>query len=343
MATDCMSKEVLRRHRFVVIAVLLGTAATTGFLIDGKAPTSDKQNSKFSHDPDSAQIVTSDIENFWRAYDHIGADNAAEILQKEYLDPGSVGLHDFLELRIKSARDLAGTIRQRTLYYKSIRATTVRVSSFVPLIRASFHHLKDLYSDAVFPGVYFVIGSMNSGGTTSDHGLLIGTEMYGRTPDMPTAELDAWHKQVLKPIEELPGIVAHELIHFQQKIPPKWTLLASAIQEGSADFLGEMISGLNINSHLLKYGNDRERELWSEFKPAMLGSDTSKWLAEGANAKERPADLGYYIGYRIAQSYYEHASDKKQAIREILQVQDCEEFLKKSKYEEKFRTTQPIG
>ncbi len=338
-----MSSRVLHQRTFVFVAILLGLAATAGFLVHGKAATTDKKNSNFSNDPDSAQIVTSDIENFWRAYDHMGADNAADVFQKEYLEVGTIGLHDFLRLRINDARNLAGTIRQHPLYYKSIRASTIRVSSFVSPIRTSFRRLKDLYSDAVFPDVYFVIGRMSSGGTTSDHGLLIGTEMYGRTPEMPMAELNEWHRQVLKPVEELPGIVAHELIHVQQKGLPKGTLLGSAIQEGSADFLGEMISGLNINSHLLKYGNDRERELWSEFKPAMLGSDATKWLAQGANSKDRPADLGYYIGYRITQSYYEHASDKKQAVREILQVQDCEQFLKKSKYEDRFASRQPTG
>lgn len=330
-----MSFGSLRHQGLVLVAVVLGVIATAGLLVARKTSTTENKNPKFSNDPDAAQIVTSDIENFWRAFDHLGPDNAAEVLQKEYFDPGSVGLHDFLELRINSVRNLAGTIRQRSLYYKSIRASTTRVSSFVPRIRTSFRRLKDLYPNAIFPSVYFVIGSMNSGGTTSDHGLLIGTEMYGRTPETPMAELDAWHKQVLKPIEELPGIVAHELIHIQQGDLPKGTLLASAIREGSADFLGEMISGLSINSHLLKYGDEHERELWSEFKSAMLSFDTTQWIGQGANAKDKPADLGYYIGYRITQSYYEHASDKKKAIREILQVQDYEQFLKKSKYEER--------
>lgn len=338
-----MSSRASRQRDLALVAVLLGIAAGAGSLIAGKTSAAESKSSKFFHDPDSAQIVTSDIENFWRAYDHMGADNAADVLQKEYLDPGSVGLHDFLQLRINSARNLAGTINQRARYYRSIRATTTRVSSFVPAIRTSFRRLKDLYPDAVFPNIYFVIGSMNSGGTTSGHGLLIGTEMYGRTPDMPTAELGAWEKQVLKPIDELPGIVAHELIHAQQRELPRGTLLASAIREGSADFLGEMISGLNINAHLLKYGNDHERELWLEFTPAMLGFDTTKWIGQGERAKDKPADLGYYIGYKITQAYYERAGDKKRAIREILQVHDCEQFLKKSKYADRFAADQPSG
>jgi uncharacterized protein YjaZ len=68
----------------------------------------------------------------------------------------------------------------------------------------------------------------------------------------------------------------------------------------------------------------------------MNGTKTSNWLYQGDKSKDRPADLGYYIGYRIAQSYYEHASDKKQAIRDILTVSDFGSFLRDSHYGEKF-------
>ena len=32
----------------------------------------------------------------------------------------------------------------------------------------------------------------------------------------------------------------------------------------------------------------------------------------------KPNDLGYFIGYQIAQAYYEKARDKRQALREII-------------------------
>ena len=53
---------------------------------------------------------------------------------------------------------------------------------------------------------------------------------------------------------------------------------------------------------------------------------------------DRPADLGYYIGYKIAEAYYKNAADKKQAVKDILEIKDFNEFLKASKYEEKFGT-----
>ncbi len=50
----------------------------------------------------------------------------------------------------------------------------------------------------------------------------------------------------------------------------------------------------------------------------------------------KPADLGYYIGYKIVESYYNRAKDKKQVIKDILDIKDFNAFLKASGYDEKF-------
>ena len=80
----------------------------------------------------------------------------------------------------------------------------------------------------------------------------------------------------------------------------------------------------------------RERALWEEFRPKMLGKDDEGWFTTD-DAKKRPKDLGYFMGYRIAQAFYERATDKKAAIRDILRMSDAEEFLERSGYAEKWR------
>ena len=44
----------------------------------------------------------------------------------------------------------------------------------------------------------------------------------------------------------------------------------------------------------------------------------------------RPGDLGYWVGYRIVESYYEKARDKRQALRDILEMTDAKAFLARS-------------
>jgi len=47
---------------------------------------------------------------------------------------------------------------------------------------------------------------------------------------------------------------------------------------------------------------------------------------------EKPADLGYFIGYRIAQAYYNSAADKRAALRDIVRGADVEGILARSGY-----------
>lgn len=286
-------------------------------------------------DPAKAQIVTSDIELFWKAYDKATPANDLIVYRDEYLKKGSPGLQAFTALRIGSVCRLVDTISARPKYYAALRASSLKVAGYEPRMRESFRKLKEIYPDAEFPNVYFVVGAMNSGGTLTGKGLLIGVEMYGMTDATDASELSNWHKVVLNPIEKIPLIVAHELIHYQQQydMGNDKTLLGKAIQEGSADFIGELISGGTINEHLFKFGDPIEKQLWLEFKKEMNGTEVSNWLYQGDKAVGRPADLGYYIGYKITRSYYENATDKKQAIRDIMNIKDFGKFLEASKYE----------
>ena len=332
-----MLNEALKRPgESIAASVLAGLVVTIACLWAAQGASKPE---KINHDPNAAKLVTADIDNFWRAYALASAASTPEqreqIYQREYLDKGTTGLKDFIEARIKSAKNLRLAIEKHPKYYASLKAVTPRLTRMEPAIRASLRRLKDLYSDAVFPDVYFLIGVMNSGGTTGDSGLLIGAEMLGKTEQTDMSEMNSWHQSVLGTVDELPGIVAHELIHYQQA-DEGTTLLGQAIHEGTADFVGEMISGQTINKHLRAYGDAHEAELWKEFSEKMNGKDLSHWLYEGDESKDRPADLGYYMGSRIAEAYYERAVNKKQAIRDILLVKDYSALLRDSHYADKF-------
>ncbi len=288
-------------------------------------------------DPDAARLVSSDIPAFWRVFDKASLQDAAGLFQREYIDPGSPGLHDFLKARIENGRVLAATVAARPRYYAAIRESTLAVDGDTAVkdaIRASFRRLKELYPEAVFPDVYFVIGRMNSAGTVSSHGLLIGVEMNARSEDTPVDELNAWERAVTGRIADLPNIVAHELIHIQQPPDgPNDNLLMQSLKEGGADFMGERISGGIINRVQRTYGDAHEQALWAEFEKDMRGTDISHWLYQGDRSKDRPADLGYYMGYKICESFYRRTTDKREAVRRILRISDAEAFLKESGYE----------
>ena len=290
-----------------------------------------------NRDPKTVKFVTSDIANFWQAYDLAAKETdkakRVAIFQTEYLDKGSPGLKDFLRLRIKSAENLVNTIDRMPKYYASIRPQTFQVERMEKRMRAAFTKFKSIYAGAVLPDVYFLIGVTNSGGTTGPSGLLIGTEMYGKTTKTPMDELSAWLRAVLSTVDNVPSIVAHESCHYNQNYnssADQRHLLGKALQEGACDTIGELISGRNINDHLKIYGRAHDDEIWRDFEADMYKPDISKWIYNASTAKDRPADLGYYVGYLITQAYYHKAKDKRQAVHDILNIQDARAFYEAS-------------
>lgn len=312
-------------RRAIALSFLLSLPAGAAF---AQSPT-----------PEGAKIVTEDLGRFWAAFDQAGPQFPAETFQKVYLDKGTPGLQDFVKLRIESAERLAKTVKAVPEYYASIRASTQRIPEMEPQIRAAFKALEEIYPEAVFPDVYFLVGVLSSGGTVSERGLLIGAEMFGRTPESPMDKLGDWLKTVLSPVENVPHIVAHELIHFQQGSPESTTLLSQAIREGSADFLSELISGRHINRHVHDFAVPRRSALWEEFKEKMGSQDFKGWLY--SSTEGRPNDLGYWIGYEITKAYYDQAADKRQAVKEILNIKDFEAFLARSGYAKQFEKAKP--
>ena len=316
-------------------------------------------------DPEKAKFVTSDIDNFWRAFD-MGQDvpdfeKRVAIYQAEYLDRGSVGLKDFIRLRIKDAKTLTTTVDNLSRFYASTHPSTKRIREMEGAMRKSFRKFKKLYPEAVFPDVYFVIGISNTGGTVSGNGLLVGAELYGLTPQTPRDEFVPWFKRMagvtddaaahaavnsllasmLKPVEDIAPLVAHESCHFNQKLARGMTLLAKALQEGPCDLVAELAAGKTLNVIQKKYGDQHEAGLWAEFQKEMNGADYSRWMYNGRTAKDRPPDLGYYVGYKIAAAYYHSTKDKRRALRDILTIQDFPAFLERSRYAQKFASSSP--
>jgi hypothetical protein len=238
--------------------------------------------------------------------------------------------------------NLDAAVQRRPRFFAAIRPVTLAVDTARAVkdaMRRAYHRFANLYPAAAFPPVYFLMGQLTSGGTTSDAGQLIGLEMHARTPDTPSDELSPWERRVVGGIDALPGIVAHELIHSEAALARNGghqdaaltTLLAQALDEGCASFLGQLISNGDI-ANANSYGMAHEAELWREFRKEMNGRKVDNWFYQGDKSTDRPADLGYFVGSRICQSYYEHAKDKQAAVAEILQMQDPVGFVRQSGY-----------
>ena len=246
-----------------------------------------------------------------------------------------------------AAEELLRALAQYPRYYAAVRPTTLAVdtnSRVTQGIRGGLTRLTALYPEARFPNVYFLIGTLSTGGTTAQSGMLIGTEQSASDPATPLDELPAWAQKNFPThtFESLIGLVVHEAVHTQQKpMPPGEhdTLLRHALGEGIADFLSELAVGpWAANSPRQIYGRAHEHEVWVDFQHEMaIASDSiiSMWMYNGRVPPDKnhgAIDIGYWVGYRIAGAYYARAADKRAAVRELLELRDPVAVLRQSGY-----------
>lgn len=342
LSAERLKDDYIQKRKFVYLPIILeelhqfNTNTSDTYLamvnrvlqnLSIQADSLQKANIKasvFSSNPRDAKFHTEDIAQFWKLFDQLGPKLSGEALQSEYIDKGSIGLKGFVKNRIESGKNLSRVVRKEMDYYQYIRPFTLTIDEKKEQFYIPFENLKKIYPNAVFPDVYFVVGANNTGGSIFDKGLIIGAERFGK----PSAS----HKPPLD-IEDLDKVVAHELIHFQQNYIRNNSLLAQAIREGAADFICELIAGgHSSNKEMYTYGENHKKKLWQEFKSKMDQNDWTGWLYYQKD-KSRPKDLGYWMGYKICKSYYQHAMDKDQAIYEILNIQDFKKFLELSKFD----------
>lgn len=267
----------------------------------------------YAESPLNAEFITTDYDNFWEVFDKMDSSSGNPFV--EYLNNASDGLKPFVDYL--NADSLYQTVLRRKNDYLKSRYVIAGIDTRKKKVQATYAALKYWHPRASFPAVYFVVGMFTSGGTASENGLVIGSEML--------ANLDG-----------LNGLIAHELIHYQQKVSGESSLLKQAIVEGSADFIGELISGEHINMTPLKYGNENEEKLCKEFVLVMMADDYTDWLYGTSGKDDRPNDLGYWIGYKIAEAFFNKQTDKKQAINDILNIENPLEFLHESGYLDKY-------
>ncbi|HEX5182069.1 MAG TPA: DUF2268 domain-containing putative Zn-dependent protease [Allosphingosinicella sp.] len=267
-------------------------------------------------------IRTEDVTRFFVVYDAAGGHPNAQQLQRDYLDKGSDGLHDFAKLRNITGARIADNLAMHPGVYEQAR----RCAAVLPQARrrelAALHRLRDVYPAAKFPPITVAIGRGKPAGVGSPvHGVMIGLEaLCGVTYFDANLE------------DRFVHAIFHEYIHVQQvralvddEHP---TVLEASLIEGAAEFMTELIAGGVSERGVWTKAAGREKEIEAAFIPDEDKKDVSAWLYNGT--VDRPGDLGYWVGYRIVKAYYEHARDKRRAIREILEMNDPKAFLAKS-------------
>jgi len=267
-------------------------------------------------------IHIGDVDLFYKIYDAAGGRPSAEQLQQDYIDVGSDGLRQFARVRNITGARIADTLTKNPQLYVDAKRCMATLPRVRQRLVSALRTLGELYPEARFPPVTIAVGRGKPVGVGSPAtGVQIGLEALCATHWLnPDVE------------DRFVYVIAHEFAHVQQapelvdKEHP--TVLEGSLIEGAAEFVGELIAGRVAYSQFKAATEGREKEIEAAFVADQDKTDVSAWLYNGT--AEKPGDLGYWVGYRIARSYYQHASDKRRALRDILEMNDPKAFLGKS-------------
>jgi hypothetical protein len=272
------------------------------------------------------EIRTSDLDRFYALYDRTGGKpNAAQL--QAYIDEGTEGFKAFTKMRNTTGDRIAQAIEKQPETFEKARQCAAVLPAVKARLVPALARLKALYPEASLPPITLGVGRGKPVGTADRNGVMIGQEALCAVDFMnPDVE------------DRFVHVIAHEYAHVQQarfsEENPDEKVLKATLIEGGAEFIGELISGSISYTHLPPAVKGREQE----FETAFLGdldkaAAGSAWLYNYPGTAERPADLGYWIGYRITKAYYLNAADKRAALRDIIELRDPKALLAGSGWE----------
>ncbi|PUB25626.1 Ig-like domain-containing protein [Elizabethkingia sp. YR214] len=300
----------------------------------------------------SQKVFTSDVTNFWNAYDKIVAEKDSlqkmNLIQTLYIEKGTPGLHNIMKARRYTAEEYVYTIGKYPKFWTSIRPRTLKAKIQAKNVEKSIAALKKIYPEAKPANVYFTIGLLRTNGTTMGGNVLIGTESALADKDVDISEMSTSHPQLKayfagNPINFFASLTAHEYVHTQQKSTIGNNLLSQVVMEGVAEFVSNLSLNKKSSVAAMAYGYAHEAEIKNLFVKEMftpLVNTASNWIWNSSNNRFGIADLGYFVGNEIAKKYYESESDKKTAIKYMIELDYNNEailqnFVDKSAYFDK--------
>ena len=213
------------------------------------------------------KFVTTDIDNFWTAYDKVITTKDSSIqydhLNKLYIEKGSEGLKSLMQVRNYTAKDYIDAINNYPEFWQSIRANTFKGKQLTNSIDVRINQLQELYPDLKPSTIYFAIGAFRTNGTIFNDKVLIGSEMALSDKSVHTSELPQhlqYFYNTFTPINDIELLCTHEYVHTQQK-ELVHNLLSYCLYEGVAEFVSTKATGIPSFTPAINFGRSNENRV----------------------------------------------------------------------------------
>lgn len=292
---------------------------------------------KFSICSNANNLCVTDINNFWKSVDLLknakNYSDSLKIIEDNYINKGTSQLQKFFIEKKILPSELLKSLKNKPLFWQSIRRKTTTLDKYFYDLNKLFESYSSKIPNYKQPNIYFIIGPLRTGGTVINGEIIIATEMAVIDEEIEKSEIDSNLLSIVSGNIFI-DLISHEIVHTLQK--GKLNSLSDfVINEGVADFISTKIIGSkNLNPSTYNYGYENDCYLKNKFIIACNNKSKSlkDWLFNRNSSLEIPPDIGYYIGFRIAEDYYLESTDKNEAIKNLLEIKNYKKIYKNSNY-----------
>lgn len=332
--------RIIKRNLHAILLILIFSLyALTQAQAQAQAP--EKASSSY-------QFIYRDLHHFTEVLET--AQNKGDTLQalRKYFETGSEGLKAWVSRYGTTPERMLKAIRYFPKYYEGLARYEPTLKSFEKEISRGLNGLKSLYpSEFVhIPPVYYFI-LFGGGGSVEMTAAMISIDYFGLFEGLDVSEFDRIGgifpngPLALVSPEQIPHVVIHEAAHLLQGYMQgeadyggiytegNRTLLGYAIREGGADFLTFLGSGITDKTKK-KYADLHEQELWQSFEPILFDDPDEHpgWFSgRSPDHPDWPFQIGYLLGFKIIEYYYDQSSNKEEAVKKILMAHSRENLM----------------
>lgn len=301
--------KMIKAHS--ILSVIAFAAATTGVT---SLPARPYQK--------SVEIRVDDVDRFFALFAATNGRPTAEEVEQQYIEPASPGLRHLMRVRNVSASNIAKAIAEKPDIYANARTCLNALPKARRRLETTLSRLFEIYPAASNPPITILI---SRGSPVAIAGPGTGVQISLEAICSPMAA-----RFLSGNIEDrLVHVASHEFVHSQQ--PPEKaspTVLERALEEGVAEFLGEIVSGGVANVAVHRSARGRQIEIERRFLLEIDSKNLSGWFDN--TTEHDVGQLGYWVGYRIAKAYYRKNRHKPDAVASMLNITDAKRFLRDS-------------
>ena len=279
-------------------------------------------------------VSFADVDRFVVAQSEHGANSQA--LTMSYLDAPGRGAEVLTKSLGLNAANLDQSMDRNGRIYAGMPTLSSQSDSLGSDIQRAFDAFQARYPAAVFPEIYVAPGSFDGRAIIQPGSVVVFAAEYFLPAKQETLQIGDAGELVTGP----QGVVSqavHELVHIQRARVntidelTNRNLLPYSMREGTADFIAWLLTGSTTYPRAMAYGRQNEVNVWCEFQAEIDASDRGEWFSFDDN-RSRPYGVGAFIGFRIAEAFYENAVDKDAAFEALVRLDDYGEVLSASGY-----------